>query len=149
MEASAIEERFAEYFAHWGTRLPEGAVQREAPGIIQHAGWTIRYVFGTDAEGPYLEFYATHRMTNDSRVRIHSSGETKELEALETMYAFDAKIPGDRERAAQKNRSRNLRITKELEDRGLYPEGNINAYLATHDFPLPEGSSPPRDLKGD
>jgi hypothetical protein len=147
VEASAIEERFAEYFAHWGTRLPEGAVQREAPGIIQHAGWTIRYVFGTDAEGPYLEFYATHRMTNDNRVRIHSSGETKELEALETMYAYDAKIPGDRERAARENRSRNLRITKELEDRGLYPEGNINAYLATHDVPLPTGSSSPSDLK--
>jgi hypothetical protein len=104
-------------------------------------------VFGSDAEGPYLEFYATHRMTNDSRVRIYSSGETKGLEALETMYAYDAKVPGDRERAARENRSRNLRITKELEERGLYPEGNINAYLATHDVPLPERSSSPSDPK--
>jgi ribonuclease HII len=104
-------------------------------------------VFGNDAEGPYLEFYATHRMTNDRRVRIHSSGEAKDLEPLVTMYAYDPKIPGDRERAARENRRRNTRITKELEAHGLYPEGNINAYLATHDVPLPEGSTPPGGRK--
>ena len=138
MDATAIEQRFAEYFANWDLRLPEGTVEREEPGVIQGGGWTIRYVFGTDAEGPFLEFYATHRMTNDTRVRIYSSGEMKALEALETMYAYDAKIPGDRERAADESRRRNNRIAKELEDLGLYPEGNINAYLATHDVPLPE-----------
>lgn len=143
----AIEGRFAGYFENWGIRLPEGAVQLEEPGVIQQDGWTIRYVFASDAEGSYLEFYATHRMTNDRRVRIYSSGETKDLEALETMYGYDPKIPGDQERAARENRRRNTRVTKELEAHGLYPEGNINAYLATHDVPLFKGSSPPSRWK--
>ena len=71
-ESGAIEERFAEYFANWDIRLPEDATQLEEPGLIQEGGWTIRYVFDDDAGGSYLEFYATHRMTNDRRVRIYS-----------------------------------------------------------------------------
>ena len=147
MDADAIEERVAEHFVHWEIRLPEGAVQLEEPGIIHQAGWTVRYVFGSDAEGPHLEFYATHRMSNDRRVRIYTSGETKHLEALETMYGYDPKIPGDQERAARENRKRNTRITKELEAHGLFPVGNINAYLATHDVPVSGGTSPPSGRK--
>jgi ribonuclease HII len=140
--SAAIEARFAEYFANWTIHLPEGAVQLEEPGLIQQDGWVIRYVFGNDAGGSYLEFYATHRMTNDRRARIYGSGETSDLEALETMYGYDPKIPGDRDRAQRENRRRNTRVTKELEAHGLYPDGNINAYLATHDVPLPKASTP-------
>ena len=63
------------------------------------------------------------------------------------MYGYDPKTPGDEERAARENRQRNTRITKELEARGLYPQGNINAYLATHDVPLLKGSAPPSRRK--
>jgi ribonuclease HII len=140
--SGVVAERFAEYFANWGIRLPEGGVKLKEPGVIHQAGWTIRYVFGSDAAGSYLEFYATHRMTNDRRVRIYSSGETKGLEALETMYGYDPKIPGDQERAVRENRRRNTRVTKELEAHDLYPEGNINAYLATHDVPMDKTTSP-------
>lgn len=146
MDRSAgIDGRFAEYFANSGIRLPAGAVELEELGIIQEDGWTIRYVFGNDAGGSYLEFYATHRMTNDRRVRIYGSGETKGLEALETMHRYDPKIPGDKERAARENRRRNTRITKELEAHGLYPDSSINAYLATHDVPVTEAPESPTD----
>jgi hypothetical protein len=137
--AAVVEERFARYFADRDIRLPDDAVQLEAPGLIRQGGWTIRYVFGSDTEGSYLEFYATHRTISDTRVRIYGSGETKELEALETMYAYDAKVPGDRERAARESRERNTRIAGELDALGLYPDGNINAFLATHDVPPFEG----------
>jgi hypothetical protein len=137
--SGVVEERFAAYFGDRGIRLPERAVELEVPGFIQQDGWTIRYVFGSDAEGSYLEFYATHPTISDTRVRIYGSGETKELEALESMYGYDAKIPGDRERAARESRERNSRIAEELEALGLYPEGNINAFLATHDVPPFEG----------
>jgi hypothetical protein len=143
VDATAIEERIAEYFANWDIRLPEGAVELEDPGVIRQSGWAISYVFGNDARGPYLEFYATHRMTDDRRVRIYSSGETQPLEALQTMYAYDPRIPGAQERAAKENRKRNMQIAKELEARGLYPVGNVNAYLATHDVPKAGGTPPP------
>lgn len=134
-----VDERFAEYFANWGIRLPAGAIQRKEPGAILQDGWTIHYVFGSESGDFYLEFYATHRMTNDRRQRIYRSGETRSLDALETMYGFDSKIPGDRERAERKNRERNVRVAEELNALGLYPSGNINAYLATHDVPPPGG----------
>jgi hypothetical protein len=137
--SAAVEGRFARYFGDRGIRLPEGAVEREVPGLIQQDGWTIRYVFGSDAEGSYLEFYATHPTISDTRVRIYGSGETKDLEALDSMYGYDPKIPGDLERAARESRERNTRIAEELETLGLYPEGNINAFLATHDVPPFEG----------
>jgi len=143
-DVTLIEERFAEYFANWEIRLPAGAVQLEDPGRIDHAGWTIRYIFGSDAEGRYLEFYAAHRMTNDRRMRLYSSGETKSLEALETMYGYDPKVPGEARRAERENRRRNTRVTKELEAHELYPEGDINAYLATHDVPPRDGPSLPK-----
>jgi hypothetical protein len=133
--SAVVEERFAGYFASWGIRLPERAVELEVPGLIQQDGWSIRYVFGSDTQGSYLEFYATQRTISDSRVRIYGSGETKDLEALETTYGYDAKIPGDQERAARESRRRNIRIAKHLEALGLYPDGSINAYLATHDAP--------------
>ena len=132
---AVIERRFAAYFAHWDIRLPPGATRRQEPGTIGKAGWMIRYVFGTGAEGFYLEFYAAHRMTNDRRVRIFGSGEMRSLEALRTMYGFRPEIPGDQERSARENREWNVRIAEELEALGLYPHGNINAYLATHDVP--------------
>ena len=141
-----MEERFAEYFANWNIRLPVGAVQLREPGAVQQDGWTIRYVFGNDAVGPYLEFYATHRMTNDRRTRIYASGEAEHLEAFQTMYGYDPKIPGDEKRAARENRRRNTRITKELEAHGLYPHGNINAYLATHDVPRESRVSAPKPV---
>ena len=140
-DQAIIEERFADYFAHWDIQLPVGAVQLEDAGSVHKAGWVIRYAFGRDDGGLYLEFYATHRMTNDRRVRIYASGETKSLEALQTMYSYKPDVPGAAERAKRENRKRNTRISKELEARGLYPSGNLNAYLATHDVPPPA----PRD----
>ena len=108
--SEAVERRFAQYFANWDIRLPTGAVEFEEPGWVRQCGWSIRYVFGNDADGSYLEFYATHRMTNDRRVRVHGSGQMKDLEALSTMFGYDPKVPGDRERAARENRRRNTRI---------------------------------------
>jgi hypothetical protein len=137
--SAVVEGRFAGYFADADIHLPKDAVQLEVPGLIQQDGWTIRYVFGRDTEGSYLEFYATHPTISDTRVRIYGSGEMEDLEALETTYSYDAKIPGDRERAARESRERNTRIAEELRALGLYPDGNINAYLATHDVPPFEG----------
>jgi hypothetical protein len=137
--AAVVEARFAGYFGDGGIRLPEDAVQREVPGLIQQDGWTIRYVFRSDAGATYLEFYATHPTISDTRVLIYGSGKTKDLEALDSMYVYDAKIPGDQERAARESRDRNTRIAEELQALGLYPDGSINAYLATHDVPPFEG----------
>ncbi len=135
-QAATIESRFAAYFTNWNLRLPRNAAALEEPGTVADDGWVVRYVFDSDRGERYLEFYATHRMTDDRRVRIWGSGKTRSLETLRTMYAYRPEIPGDQERAAREHRELNVRIASELEELGLHPVGNVNAYLATHDVPI-------------
>lgn len=133
--AAVIAGAFAETFAHWGIVLPEGAVERGEPGMIRDAGWTIRYMFDTDDDGPYLEYYATHRMTSDSRYRVYGSGKTAELDAIWEMFAWDPKKPGDEARARKEYVDHNRRIAEELKRLGLFPVGDINTYLRTEGPP--------------
>ena len=137
--AALIAAAFAESFSTWSIVLPEGALERGEPGIIRHAGWTIRFIFGADEEGSYLEYYATHRMTNDTRIRIYGSGETKTLDAIWEAFMWDPKVPGDENRARHEYQDHNRRIAEELRRLGLYPEGDINAYLRT-EGPLTDDS---------
>lgn len=81
-DLSNIGSRFARYFAHWGIELPEIAVAGRKRGELFQAGWSVRWLFGFDEKGEYLDFYAVHRMTNDRHLRIHENGEVTELEAL-------------------------------------------------------------------
>jgi hypothetical protein len=46
--------------------------------VIASQGWRIVYRVDPDDGGfPSLEFYATHRMTSDSHVRIWADGHTE------------------------------------------------------------------------
>lgn len=84
-DLSSIRSRFARYFAHWGIELPEKAVAERKRGELFQAGWSVRWLFGSDEKGEYLDFYAVHRMTNDRHERIHETGEMTELEALSVL----------------------------------------------------------------
>jgi hypothetical protein len=80
---SRIETMFAEQFSHWKIRLPQIAVQTRRSGSLYRRGWHISWVFGEDAaRGPYLDYYARHRMTNDRHVRFYESGEVEDLPAI-------------------------------------------------------------------
>jgi len=133
--AARIADAFAGTFARWEIALPTEAVERGEPWTIQRAGWTIRCIFGADEEGSYLEYYATHRMTSDSRYRIYASGRTEERDAIWEMFMWDPKKPGDQARAHKEYADHNARIAEELKLLGLYPEGDINAYLRTEGAP--------------
>ena len=73
---------FARYFSHWEIELPLEAVIQRQRGKLFQAGWSVRWLFGVDGRGEYLDFYAVHRMTNDRHLRIHENGEVMALEAL-------------------------------------------------------------------
>lgn len=137
-EPSAIRERFAEYFATWDIKLPRGAVASGKRGLVRKAGWTIRYIVGEGNRGVYLEFYASHRMTNDRRRRIYASGHVEDKDAIWEIYGWDPKVPGSDQEAKRRYFEHNRRVSEELRELGLYPEGNINAYLRTHDVPMPK-----------
>ena len=51
-----IESKFNATFAHWGIRLPAGAVEQRERGKIVQTGWAIWYLFGSDEKGEYLDY---------------------------------------------------------------------------------------------
>ena len=61
-----IAETFAKRFTHWKLTLPEENLKNRSSGHIQNSGWLIQYCFGIDETGEYLDYYAAHRMTDDS-----------------------------------------------------------------------------------
>lgn len=130
-EASAsIADVFNDYFRNWNIRISPGHVRDGNRDSIEARGWRINYLVDTDADGKlFLEFYATHRMTDDRHVRISSSGDVEDLDAITSMVFFDPNVAGDQERASRKNIEHNRKITAELEAKGLYPSGDINAFL--------------------
>lgn len=134
---SEISKKFAEFFADWKIELPQGAEDAADRGSIFKAGWTINYLFGTDGER-YMEFYVTHRMTSDRRYRIYESGRVEELDAIQEMYMYDSKVPGSEQEAKKRYMEHNQRVADELQQLGIYPDGDINAYLRTNDVPPPE-----------
>lgn len=54
--------------------MPPEHVRERKRGKIVEAGWAIWYLFGEDERGEYLDYYASHRMTNDRHLRIREDG---------------------------------------------------------------------------
>lgn len=69
-----LARAFRHRFRHWGISLPRQDIAQRAPGRIQKEGWTISYHFGFDAGREYVEFFACHRMTDDTLNRIYDDG---------------------------------------------------------------------------
>jgi len=121
-ELDAIATVFNNQFAGWDIELTPDAILLGKRGTIGNRGWRIHYLVDSDEVGEiFLEYYATHRMTNDRHVRIHTSGRAESLPAIQEMYMYKPEIPGDEERAEADYREHNKRIAEELKDEGLIP----------------------------
>jgi hypothetical protein len=55
----------------------------------------------------------------------------EQLDAIREAYAYDPKLPGSNEAAEAEYLKHNRAIADQLRKAGLYPEGDINAYLRT------------------
>lgn len=117
-----IAESFNAYFADWDVRIrPEDVVMGCRGTVVEQRslrwprpGWRVNYRVDPDDNGlPCLEFYATHRMTNDRHVRIGADGQGEHLEAISEIFVVDPQNPmsGD---------ERNAAIEREIRDCGLY-----------------------------
>ena len=107
-----LESAFAEYFSNWNILLPADAVATRQPGKIQEKGWVIEYLFGVDGDDEYLDFYASHRMTNDRHERIHANGIVEGLEAPREFLVY----PGDADEATRKT----IQEEHQAHNRGVY-----------------------------
>ena len=81
-ETIKIESCFNSIFSHWNISLPPDDCHNRRSGELFKSGWVIYYLFGKDDAGEYLDYYATHRMTDDSHFRIYANGHRESLPAL-------------------------------------------------------------------
>ncbi len=130
------EERIARVFdaqfRHFDILIAPEDVTLGAHRQIARQGWRIIYRVDPDDAGlPSLEYYATTRMTSDTHVRIWSDGHVEDLDAIREAYAYDADIPGSKEAAHADYLQHNRKVADVLAARGLYPGGDINAFLRT------------------
>lgn len=127
-----IADTFNRYFANFDIRIEPGDVTLGSRREVGKRGWWIAYRVDPDDGGfPSLEFYAVHRMTNDSHVRIWADGQAEWLEAIQEAYGYDSKVPGAEDAAREKYFKHNRRIEEQLRAAGLLPELDINTYLRT------------------
>ncbi len=127
-----IADTFNDYFVNFDIRIDEGDVQVGHRREIRAQGWRILFrVDPDDAGSPSLEFYATHRMTDDRHARIWADGHLEELDAIHESYGYDPKVPGSRETAEAEYLRHNRKVAEHLRSVGLYPEDDINAFLRT------------------
>ncbi len=113
-----IDEVFAEHFESWHIRLPARDVAERRRGKIVHAGWAIWYVFGSDEQGEYLDYYAAHRMTSDAHVRIRPDGRCESLPTLSSLRVV-SEDPVEGARLKAKFHAENREVARLLEAKGF------------------------------
>lgn len=113
-----IESEFNRTFAKWEIRLPPAGLQRRERGKIVQAGWAIWYLFSSDEHGEYLDYYASHRMTDDRHVRIYSDGRVESLPAIDT-FVLTSSDPEEAARLEAEEHARNREISELLAEKGF------------------------------
>jgi len=112
-----IRHSFAQYFEGLDIQLPDPVPAR---GHIGKAGWAITYVLLQDEQGrPYLEFTASHRLTNPRHVSILHNGEEIALSSFQEDYTYDPDVPGDEEAAQARMTAHNEAVAEDLRKKGL------------------------------
>ena len=106
-----IADTFAKRFSHWKIRIPEDKLENKHGGYIQEGGWLIQYCFGKDEKGDYMDYYAAHRMTDDSHVRIYEDGTEKALPSLSSIYLI-SDDPIEAKRLKDEYEEHNSNVTK-------------------------------------
>lgn len=123
-----IADIFANRFAHWDIILPEEDINSKRSGYIQKAGWLIQYCFGEDKTGEYLDYYAAHRMTDDSHIRIYANGQKESLPAL-CNWHLTSEDPEEAKRWEDEFYKRNQEIAEMLNKKG-FTKFTINMFLS-------------------
>ena len=113
-----MDKRIAVFNRFWKESLPHDIESRTQRGQFVIEGWCVRYLFGEDCNGKFLDYYATHRMTNDRHVRIRSDGTQEFLPALDTMR-FHYEDPEEDARSERESIEKNNRILKMLKEKGF------------------------------
>ena len=113
-----IAQAFREDFSNWGLEIPPESLASRTPGVIQASGWLIQFTFGRDSRGEYLDYYASHRMTDDSHVRLYETGRRQHLSSLASFFVTSSD-PIEAKRSEAAYHRRNRRIARQLAAKGF------------------------------
>jgi hypothetical protein len=113
-----IERMFAERFAHWGITLPVENLGHRSAAHIQQNGWLIQFCFGHDESGDFMDYYASHRMTDDDHVRLYADGTVVQLAALGSAY-LSSEDSVEAARLEKEYLESNRKISEELVAKGF------------------------------
>lgn len=108
-----IKQLFDQKFERWEISLPEEDLRQRRRGFIMKNGCIITYKFGSENNRNYMDYFLSHRMTNDRLTRIYEDGETRLIASCWDMYPLDA------EEEAQ---AKNFDFYKMVEEMGLLPD---------------------------
>lgn len=117
------KSQFDATFSHWAISLPHDAPAQRKRGKIVEAGWAIWYLFGSDERGEYLDYYASHRMTDDRHVRIYASGESERLASIQSMRMV-SRNPQEDARLKAEHLAENQRVANMLTEKGFLLDGD-------------------------
>ncbi len=118
-----IKSQFDSAFSTWEISLPAEALATRSRGKIVKSGWAIWYLFGSDDKGEYLDYYASHRMTDDRHVRIYESGENLDLPTVST-FRPSSQDPDEDARLEAEYLAENQRVAELLEAKGFALEAD-------------------------
>jgi hypothetical protein len=111
-----IAEAFNDYFGRFEIRITPEDVGVGMRRTIRQDGWAITYRVDPDYSGlPTLEFYATHRMTNDRHVVIAADGSIDHLDAIKEYLIISGP------ESVAEFHAHNDNIEQRLQSRGLLP----------------------------
>ena len=118
-----IESCFNSIFSNWKISLPRDDCYNHRCGKLVKSDWVIFYLFGKDDTGKYLDYYASHRMTDDSHSRIYANGHRESLPSL-LSFRLCSENPEEDAQLEAGFYAENKRIEIMLKEKGFIPSIN-------------------------
>lgn len=110
----AMKATFDQQYRQWQITLPLKDVHDRRAGTIRQQGWLINYHFSREGQREFIEYFASHRMTNDTLWRIWDDG------AAELVgYCQEFFLAGD-EQAEQAYFAHNREFYQMVQEKGLW-----------------------------
>ncbi len=136
---NAIGRLSNEVFDNWDLRLSADAIESRSAGRIVKSGWTIWYAFGSEEGREYLDYYASHRMTNDQHVRLYVDDRLEILEAMIGGYVLP-KDPDAASKARAEFLAYNRSVRRMLDEKGFTLEGSVHPSVVINHYQLTGGA---------
>ena len=132
---NVLEREFNSIFEPFDICLPADFIASQESGRIVKGGWTVWFTFGKEGEADYLDYYASHRMTNDRHVRLHADGRRESLDVVESLHSVPTD-PKEADQAKEKFYARNRAVRRMLDKKGFTLDGHVHRSVSVNHYLL-------------